>query len=217
MTEVEWRDSNDAWSMLQVVQHSRPSVRKVRLFNAAICRRFWEYLPEASRSILSESEFLADGPTQPTADKMDLCWRANSVVAPFDRQYPTKQFPSAEVRIQRDAAAAVCYAVVPNELWGAVSYFWEIDPAEKAAHSIVIRDVFGNPFRPTTVDPSWLTTNVGQLARFIYDSRAFDRLPLLGDALEDAGCDDATILSHCRTPGEHVRGCWVVDLLLGKS
>ena len=55
------------------------------------------------------------------------------------------------------------------------------------------------------------------MAQSIYDARAFDRLPLLADALEDAGCADADILSHCRTPGEHVRGCWVVDLLLGKS
>ena len=55
------------------------------------------------------------------------------------------------------------------------------------------------------------------LAGAIYDERAFDRLPVLGDALEDAGCADAAILAHCRGPGEHVRGCWVVDLLLGKS
>ncbi len=55
------------------------------------------------------------------------------------------------------------------------------------------------------------------LARSIYDDRAFDRLPVLADALEDAGCTDAAILDHCRGPGPHVRGCWVVDLILGKS
>ena len=70
------------------------------------------------------------------------------------------------------------------------------------------------------LDPSWLAWNDGairKMAQAIYDARAFDRLPLLADALEDAGCTDAAILSHCREPGEHVRGCWVVDLLLGKS
>ncbi len=69
-------------------------------------------------------------------------------------------------------------------------------------------------------DPSWLAWNDGairKIAQTIYDARAFDRLPLLADALEDAGCTDAAVLSHCREPGEHVRGCWVVDLLLGKS
>ena len=84
----------------------------------------------------------------------------------------------------------------------------------------LVHDIFGNPFRPVCVSSSWLAWNDGairKMAQVVYDDRAFDRLPLLADALEDAGCTDADILSHCRTPGEHVRGCWVVDLLLGKS
>ncbi len=84
----------------------------------------------------------------------------------------------------------------------------------------IMRDVFGNPFQSVPVDTSWVAWNDGtvrKLAQLIYDDRDFDRLPLLADALEDAGCTDAAILSHCREPGEHVRGCWVVDLLLGKS
>jgi hypothetical protein len=84
----------------------------------------------------------------------------------------------------------------------------------------LFRDVFGNPFRPVTPGPSWLSWNDGtmpKMAQAIYDERAFDRLPILADALEDAGCTDAAILDHCRGGGEHVRGCWVVDLLLGKE
>ena len=91
---------------------------------------------------------------------------------------------------------------------------------EFAAQTALVRDLFGNPFRPVTVDPSWLAWNertVVKLAQGIYDERAFDRLPVLADALEEAGCDDPDILGHCRQPGEHVRGCWVVDLLLGKE
>jgi hypothetical protein len=83
-----------------------------------------------------------------------------------------------------------------------------------------LRDIVGNPFRPTAVEPAWLTWNGGMvttLARTIYDEHAFDRLPILADALEDACCDDAAILAHCRGPGPHVRGCWVVDLLLRKE
>ncbi len=75
-------------------------------------------------------------------------------------------------------------------------------------------------FRPTALSPSCMAWNDGavrKMAQLIYDDRAFDRLPLLADALEDAGCTDADILDHCRGGAEHVRGCWVVDLLLGKS
>jgi len=80
--------------------------------------------------------------------------------------------------------------------------------------------VFGDPFRFVAVDGNWLKWNdatVPHIAQAIYDDRAFDRLPVLADALEEAGCTDAAILDHCRGPVPHVRGCWVVDLLLGKE
>ena len=89
--------------------------------------------------------------------------------------------------------------------------------AAKLAGAIkCIHDVLGNPFQHLSLKPSWLAWNdsaIPKMAQAIYDARAFDRLPQLADALEAAGCTDAAILSHCRTPGEHVRGCWVVDLL----
>jgi hypothetical protein len=81
----------------------------------------------------------------------------------------------------------------------------------------LIRDVFGNPLRPLVFDPAWRTGSLVKLGRAIYQERTFDGLPILADALEDAGCHDADILGHCRQPGEHVRGCWVVDLILGKK
>ncbi|MBL8793522.1 MAG: hypothetical protein JNM56_06440 [Planctomycetia bacterium] len=80
-----------------------------------------------------------------------------------------------------------------------------------------MREVCGNPFRPVKVDPAWLTSTVVLLAQAIYDERAFDRLPILADALEDAGCDHADILNHCRSEGPHVRGCWALDLVLGRK
>ena len=81
----------------------------------------------------------------------------------------------------------------------------------------IIRDVFGRRlFRPVAADPAWLTPTVQSIAAAIYEDRAFDRLPILADALEEAGCTDADVLLHCRKPAEHVRGCWVVDLVLGK-
>lgn len=217
MTEAEWLVTDDPWKLLHAVQGSRPSERKVRLFNAAVCRRFWDRLPEASRAILSESERLADGLAR-SKGEMDLCHRANEVVgALFDRRYPTKQYPSDEVRIQRDAAAAVCYAVIPSELWGAVSYFWDLMPSEKVPHSVIIRDVFGNPFRSMSVEPALRTPEVITLAELIYDGRAFDRMPLLGDVLEGVGCDSSDVIAHCRSQAEHARGCWVVDAVLRKT
>ena len=80
-----------------------------------------------------------------------------------------------------------------------------------------IRDIFGNPFRPVAFDPRWRTSDSVGVARGIYEDRAFERLPILADALMDAGCADEQVLSHCRGEGPHVRGCWVVDLVLGKE
>ncbi len=90
--------------------------------------------------------------------------------------------------------------------------------AETAAQANLLRDLFGPlPFRPVAVDTTWRTPPVVALATSIYDDRSFDDLPVLADALEEAGCTDPAILDHLRGPEPHVRGCWVVDLLLGKE
>jgi hypothetical protein len=81
----------------------------------------------------------------------------------------------------------------------------------------IIRDIFGNPFRPVAFNPSWRTFTAVGLARTMYESRDFTAMPILADALEEAGCDELSVLAHCRGDGSHVRGCWVVDLVLGKS
>ena len=90
-------------------------------------------------------------------------------------------------------------------------------PAEKPVQAALIRCIFGNPFRPVTFDPACLTPNAKTLARAIYDDRAFEGMPVLADVLEEAGCGNQDIVDHCRGPGPHVRGCWVVDLVLGKE
>ena len=92
---------------------------------------------------------------------------------------------------------------------------------EERVQTDLLRCIFGPlPFRPAFLAPSWLAWNNGtapKIAQAIYEDRAFERSPILADALEDAGCTDAEILGHCRLPGPHTRGCWVVDLLLGKE
>jgi hypothetical protein len=94
------------------------------------------------------------------------------------------------------------------------------DAALNQADAVVVRllrDIFGNPFRPVSFSPAWRTDTAVALARQMYESRDFGAMPILADALQDAGCDDADILEHCRGPGPHVRGCWVVDLVLDKE
>jgi hypothetical protein len=82
----------------------------------------------------------------------------------------------------------------------------------------IIRDIFGNPFRPVAFDAAWRTDTAVSLAKGMYESRDFGAMPILADALQDAGCDSDDMLNHCRDPKQtHVRGCWVVDLVLGKS
>ena len=88
---------------------------------------------------------------------------------------------------------------------------------ELKSQTALLRDIFGNPFRPVAFSPEWRTSTAVALAQQMYDSRDFALMPILGDALEDAGCDSGDILAHCRGAELHVRGCWIVDLVLGKE
>src|SRR6266545_5825376 len=118
--------------------------------------------------------------------------------------------------------ALACWAGedVPFDVW---TYFEletgkEHAPLEMRQHLIpTYRDIFGNPFRPLAFAREWRTDTAVALARQMYESRDFSAMPILADALQDAGCDHEDILSHCRGDGPHVRGCWVVDLVLGKE
>ncbi|AWM42422.1 hypothetical protein C1280_28270 [Gemmata obscuriglobus] len=87
---------------------------------------------------------------------------------------------------------------------------------EAKQQTVLVRDIFGNPFRPVRFDMGWLTGAAVSLADAIYRGQAFERLPVLADALEASGCDDPSILAHCRSGAPHVRGCWAVDLVLGR-
>jgi hypothetical protein len=112
--------------------------------------------------------------------------------------------------VAAETAQAIATATDPAE---------EQTLAEAGTYQVhLIHDIFGPlPFRDIAVSPSWLTSDVQLLAQGIYDEKAFGRMPILADALQDAGCDNEDILTHCREVGwEHIRGCWVIDLLLGR-
>ena len=101
----------------------------------------------------------------------------------------------------------------------------DVDQAERLIRSVqlgwpgrwLVDCVFGNPFIPVTFDPGWRSETVAELARGICRASAYDRLPILADALEEAGCDNHHILSHCRKESRHVRGCWVIDLITDRN
>jgi hypothetical protein len=98
------------------------------------------------------------------------------------------------------------------------TFAWRVvSHGETVIHADLLRDIFGNPFRSVALDRAWLTSTVVALARGIYADRAFDRMTILADALQDAGCDNEDVLNHCRVEGPHVRGCWVIDLLTGRE
>jgi hypothetical protein len=116
-----------------------------------------------------------------------------------------------------DHWSLVIQGIKPGNAFSAVwKVLEEVGPSDPS-FADRLRDIFGNPFRPVAFSPEWRTDTAVTLARQMYESREFSAMPILADALQDAGCDSAEILDHCRGPGPHVRGCWVVDLVLGKE
>jgi hypothetical protein len=214
--------------------------RKSRLFAVACCRRILHLIPvEAARQVVEMSERFADGRasgeetlativaseraceehSQRLAAYGSRLWRhEHEAIIAVSRVHRTESGGRSGV-IRAAAAAWVWAAAVQQNLEGEDAGRRLIE-AEYARQADLLRDIVGNPFRRPTIDPSWLAWNdrcVERMARGIYEECAFGRLPILHDALLDAGCDNEDILAHCRNPQGHVRGCWVIDLLLGKE
>lgn len=131
-----------------------------------------------------------------------------------------------EAGIQADAAFLAACAAGTNPSSPDVSEVASQIPeeegdeqAELAAHADLLREIYGNPFRRIQIDPAWLAWKDGaalKVAQAVYDARQFEDLPVLAGLLEQAGCTDREILNHCRSDAVHVKGCWALDLLLGK-
>jgi hypothetical protein len=211
MTEAEWLACADPALMLDFLG-SGPSERKLRLFAAACCRRVWHTLLEEDRSRVEVSERYADG----LATEEELVAASQfPLLAPATRQdCRSVAVASAWAAAFAITGVSTIAEALPDPRWQ------EARAAEEANQCDILRDVFGRHFHLKLVLSSWLASTdgtVGQLARTIYDERAFDQIPILADALEAAGCADDAILDHLRGPGPHLPGCWVVDLLLKKS
>jgi hypothetical protein len=208
--------------------------RKLRLWACACCRRVVHLLTdERSRAGLEALERYVDGELGEKEFRAAILaaakvtWDTEAANAPGSEYNAATAVCSAMEDIQdefTDTEEAAGWAVnavaaeVPDE--PATGYDGHITAraAEQRAQADLLREVFGNPFRPVALDPAWLTSDVRALAHAIYAERAFERMPILADALQEAGCESEDVLAHCRSAtAPHVRGCWVVDLLLGKG
>jgi hypothetical protein len=214
VTEAEWLAAIDPGPMSGHVI-STASGRKLRLFACACCRRIWPLLAyEQSRAVVEASEQAADGLLSPVG--LRERYTAASIVNSGPR-------PEGELVAARAAASTA--SVYPLNVIGHALAVARA--GEGREQSRLLRCVFGNPFRPAAIAPAWLAWNGGtvtRLAELAYQERELPaghlspaRLALVADALEDAGCGEAEILGHLREPGPHVRGCWVVDRLTGRS
>jgi hypothetical protein len=230
MTEEEWLTCNDPAPMLDFLADKVDSERKDRLFGVACCRRIWPLLrDERSRKAVEVAERYADG--QATENELSDAARAASDAARLGRyggddSWTRDSFAAGMEGTAMAAAWAATWGYAGSiELSDAAATAavptWEQRPSEFLAQAILLRCIFGaRAFRQVSVDASvlsWQGANIPKLAQSIFDDRAFHLLPELADALEAAGCADAEVLDHCRGPGPHVRGCWVVDAVLGKS
>jgi hypothetical protein len=211
MTEAEWLGCTDPTLMLQFLQN-KASDRKLRLF-ACRCA---EQSAFRSDTIPVVERFVDQQATAEELSGLVSAWdyRGHEESGWYRLYLPTPFTATAAAEIARDTAAD---AGAKETTYNAFSAARD---AMRKVQCCLLRDIFGNPFRSVTFNSAWLAWNdctVRKITPAIYDERAFDRMPILADALEDAGCDNADILTHCRSEGPHVRGCWVVDLLLGKE
>lgn len=198
MTEHEWLACDEPSEMYSVIR--RKSDRKLLLLCLNCC-------------FLKHCE---GKPATSTHQYADL-WR-------LTERFADGEVEDAELRDAWNQASTArqeqTWPLRPKE-WARTwltSYDGWLSPKDLQPVACLVREMFGNPFRRVRRKQSWLTTDVLLLAKGIYKERAYDRMPILADALQDAGCENEDVISHCRNPKQiHVRGCWVLDMLLGRS
>jgi Imm-5 like putative immunity protein len=205
MTEAEWLACAEPLQMFGFVR-SRGTLRKEWLLACAGCRVVWTRLPDdRSREAVEVAERFADG----KASVEELKTAASKAIA---AAVETKSSPTDDSRVNW----LVFHATASFSRGAAPAVLAKLSQLGQDGATL-LRDIFGNPFRPVAFDPAWRTPTAVALAQRMYDERDFAALPVLADALQDAGCEHPDVLEHCRGGGEHVRGCWVVDLVLGKE
>jgi hypothetical protein len=231
MTETEWLTSDNPGDMVAFAGRQGVSDRKLRLFACACVRQVCnDFVPPLVPRAVAAAEAFAD-----RAITADTLTRVREAVAELVRELDANRRRGYFDDVL-GACMSVCHATYPvwemaQEATHACASAAGDGPlhadrrvitpadqppeyfAERVVQAELLRDIVGNPFRSSGLELEWLTDTVRALARQMYDSRDFSAMPILADALQDAGCDDEDVLDHCRADREHVRGCWVVDLL----
>ncbi|QEL15868.1 hypothetical protein [Limnoglobus roseus] len=243
MTEAEWLAATNPTGLLGFLR-GHEEFRKFRLFACACARRVVHLVRDGrAKAALEFAEQLADRAAAARKGRPAI-YKAGLAACEFLWGQHQGRFDSGELLAHLAESNATHAAVKTAEAdatvaaggctaAGLAAAYTSCRPPrlptpfppgrgdriadEEWIQATLLRDIFGNPFRPVTFSPTWLTPTVVSLAEGIYADRAFDRLPILADALQDAGCEDADVLGHCRGEGVHVRGCWVVDGVLGKG
>jgi hypothetical protein len=215
VNEREWLSSTDPEAMLTHLG-DRADKRKLRLFACACYRRVWHLIDEEpSKRAVEVGEELADG----RADRQELRRvraAARRVGAEAAARLAGGRSAGAQVArlASQLAVIMVLHAAAGGDMVTPVQ-------AEQEAQADLLRCVFGNPFNPPPSVPAsvlaWNSGTISKLAETIYQGRAFERLPVLADALEEAGLTDPIILGHCRGGGLHARGCFALDLAMGTA
>jgi hypothetical protein len=226
MTEEEWLKATQPADLIDCVRVTIKPVprRKLRLYSCACCRRLPASVLEGPLGDAVECvEQFADG--RASLDQLNRererhghgrnvgVWKNEWLRHLFAANVLLWDGVRALGRLSDDFRSRV----QPG------STYWDelntqgipILERERPFLAVLLRDIFGNPFRPVTFNPAWRTDTAVAVARQMYDSREFGAMPILADALQDAGCEDEQVLTHCREPGPHVRGCWVCDAVLG--
>lgn len=226
MTEDEWLASGDPALMLTFLKR-KGSQRKRRLFAVECCRRVWDYASdERSRNAVVVAEQFADG----LANGSRLEAAQKEAKRASQQAYDPTAWLCAFSAVKYAGDAANQYHCVVSafeetyrqslgrEIGLRHPILQEFRKTERRKLADLLREIFGNPFRPLVVDPHSLTTSVASLSKAIYEDKAFERLPILADALEEGGCMCEEVLNHFRlTSGNHVKGCWALDVVLGKE
>jgi hypothetical protein len=235
MNEQEWLTCADPERMARyLATRASTTRRKLGLFACGCCRSIWRLLTdERSRRAVEVAEQLVDGRV-PDADlsavRHDAAASARAALGPvWEKAAQAADGALRVVWLGASPWAAALEAAKGAGLdalsggweqgvaWEAQQVAEEATALERRRQCDLLRDLFGNPFRPAPFDPTWLEHGcglVGRIARGIYDERRFEDLPILHDALIEAGCVETEVLAHCRGNGPHVRGCWAVDGLL---
>jgi hypothetical protein len=236
MTEAEWLTCTNPDKILDHL-HGQVSERKLRLFACACCRRIQDLLAdERSRHAVEVAQRYADG--NATVNELYRALKGTEAIRktknqaaeqaarhtcffvpdPSQPEQAGYAFPGEEAEVVvRGVARSCAEAIHDINTAKAKRDAWVAWYTEGKPHVDLLREIVGNPFRPVSVDPNWLAWedgNVSRLALSLYQERAFDQLPILADALEEAGCTDAALLGHFRGPGAHIPGCWALDLIL---